>query len=209
MTVSLQADAHKIRATLLKGHHDALLDIYHQHSRKLGNLLILRISEACQEKWPLSMTDYTPPPRGLSEGTVLKITVRSDLYPKLFQRYDLLPRIGRAAVFINMLNRHVELSRGAPDEVEGEMLKLDMPQSGQEPIAQGLVVAGGIEPVQPVTPPVGMDAVTEVPPQSHQHVQSYFNQEMVPTHQALDVSLTPPAPVIVETDPLDDLNTGL
>lgn len=118
-------DKHIVRGFLLMGHHDALIDLFGQHQRKMGNHLVLSISEACIEHWPVTLADYTPPHSNTAERVNVRITVRADLYPRLYARVKSLGSGVRTTVFLNMLNRHAELSCGAPQEVEKAMKELD------------------------------------------------------------------------------------
>lgn len=209
MSAGSQAGVHTIRATLIKGHHDALLDIYHQHSRRLANMMILRISEACQDRWPLSMNDYTPPPRPLTDAIELKITVRGDLFPKLFQRYEVLPRIGRSIVFVNMLNRHVDLSIGAPQEVAMEMLKLDVPRLAVDAQPAAPLQPATEEIPSPLNPAAGWRGAAEIVMSPGLVSQSQPAQQVPMNAIEDDQQLEPFPQEIEQPDPLDDFNCGL
>lgn len=209
MSAGNQAGVHTIHATLIKGHHDALLDIYHQHSRRLANLMILRISEACQDRWPLSMADYTPPPRPLTDAIKLKITVRGDLFPKLFQRYEVLPRTGRSNIFVNMLNRHVNASIGAPQEVEKEMLKLDVPQLAGDSQPAAPLLSATEEIPSPSNPAEGRRGAAEIVMSTGLVSQSQPAQQepIIATEEDQPLESFPQA--VEQPDPLDDFNCGL
>ncbi|HHX6292830.1 TPA: hypothetical protein ACVGJS_006481 [Pseudomonas aeruginosa] len=107
----------EIRAALTPGHHDALIEALGQHSRKSGNQMVFSISEACLSLWPVTLTDYTPPAHTGEQLVKVKMTLRSDHYPDLYKRYKSLGQGIRGIVFLNMLNRHMALSIGAPEEV--------------------------------------------------------------------------------------------
>lgn len=107
----------EIRAELIPGHHDALIEALGQHGPRAGNQMVFSISAACQKQWPVTLTDFTPPAHFTERAVVVKMTLREDQYPELYSLYKGLGHGNRQTVFLNMLNRHVSLSVGAPEAV--------------------------------------------------------------------------------------------
>lgn len=107
----------EIRAELIPGHHDALIEALGQHGPRAGNQMVFSISAACQKQWPVTLTDFTPPAHSAERAVVVKMTLREDQYPELYGLYKGLGHGNRQTVFLNMLNRHVSLSIGAPEAV--------------------------------------------------------------------------------------------
>lgn len=147
----------EIRAALTPGHHDALIEALGQHSRKSGNQMVFSISEACLSLWPVTLTDYTPPAHTDQQLVKVKMTLRSDQYPDLYNRYKSLGQGIRGIVFLNMLNRHMALSIGAPEEVMKAMTDY---ANGRRPVADngtaasphgqhGDSVQSRVEPIEP------------------------------------------------------------
>jgi hypothetical protein len=113
-----------IRDFLIPGHHDTLLEMLALHNRKAGNQMVLSISEACLAKWPLGLSDYEPAPEALLEKTRIKITIREDRHPSLFQLYRSIGLGSKGQIFLNMFNRHQLMRQEDPVGVNQAVTKM-------------------------------------------------------------------------------------
>lgn len=93
-----------IRDKLVPGSHDTLIEVLSKYPRQAGNQVVLAMSEACLDLWPLSEADYN-----VAEGEEfqrVKMTLPEDKYPKLYALYRSLPKGVKGLAIINLLNRH-------------------------------------------------------------------------------------------------------
>ena len=182
---------HVVVGHLVEARHTALIEMANSLSGKLRNHFILKIAEACLEKYPIKMSDYVSSRDDVGKGT-LKITIREDLYPRMYSRYKDLPHGIRSTVIMNLLNRYAELMAGAPDIVDEAVKLLDAASLNNGVKSIESVEAGaGQSPSQDVTaePVVGMSV--ELP------------------NQRPEIS-SPETPLAIEeSDPLIELETGL
>ncbi len=116
---------HVVVGHLVESRHAALIEMTNTLSGKLRNHFILKIAEACLDKYPLRMSDYASTREEVGKGTPVKITIREDLYPRMYTRYKDLPHGIRSVVLMNLLNRYAELMAGAPEMVEDAVRELD------------------------------------------------------------------------------------
>lgn len=116
---------HVVVGHLVESRHTALAEMANSLSGKLRNHFILKIAEACLEAYPITMTDYLSSRDEVGKGTPLKITIREDLYPRMYSRYKDLPHGIRSTVIMNLLNRYAELMAGAPEIVDEAVRQLD------------------------------------------------------------------------------------
>lgn len=114
----------EIRDFLVPGHHDTLLEVLASHNRKAGNQMVLSISEACLAIWPLGLSDYEPAPEALLEKTRIKITIREDRHPSLFQLYRSIGLGSKGQIFLNMFNRHQMMRQEDPVGVNQAVTKM-------------------------------------------------------------------------------------
>lgn len=122
----------EIREFLYPGHHDELLRVLHEHSRKAGNQLVLSISEACLPIWALNVSDYEPPSDKLLERTRVKFTIREDRHPNLFRLYRSIGLGSKGQIFLNLFNRH-QIQRAVNFEgVNAAVTKMHERQLGLE-----------------------------------------------------------------------------
>lgn len=186
-----------IRAELIPGHHDALIEALGQHGPRAGNQMVFSISAACQKQWPVTLSDFTPPAHSDERAVEVKMTLREDYYPELFRLYKGLGHGNRQTVFLNMLNRHVSLSFGAPEAVMQAMtdyaLARSCPESTRTVLSQD-AAAGVAEPSGNPRPdePVG-------------HTNSVASAISAAPQ---DVTPEPPAPLFVP-DPMASVDIGL
>ena len=101
-----------IRDKLVPGSHDTLIDVLSKYPRQAGNQVVLAMSEACLDLWPLTEADYN-----VAEGSEfqrVKITLPEDKYPKLYALYRSLPKGVKGVAIINLLNRHQMVRQVSP-----------------------------------------------------------------------------------------------
>ncbi|WGK63508.1 hypothetical protein QAO71_17215 (plasmid) [Halopseudomonas sp. SMJS2] len=185
---------HVVVGHLFESRHAALIEMTNSLSGKLRNHFILKIAEACLEKYPIRMSDYSSSRDEVGKGTPLKITIREDLYPRMFSRYKDLPHGIRSTVMMNLLNRHAELMAGAPEIVEDAVRVLDAASLDSSVKRTEMEVAGGSETTTIQAPPVPIDILPVEQPNPRPETSA-----AVPTAAA----------AIEEEDPLIGLESGL
>ena len=106
-------------AYLLEHYHDALIEFNKTYPRTVANSVIMQICDGCLEAYPPKLTDYTicEPQAGTKP---IKVTFRIDrtTHPRLWRLYKKLPYGNKAAIIINIMNRHMQLAETEPSIFE-------------------------------------------------------------------------------------------
>lgn len=188
----LRVGKHVVVGHLVESRHAALVEMTNSLSGKLRNHFILKIAEACLEKYPIRMSDYSSARDEVGKGTPLKITIREDLYPRMYSRYKDLPHGIRSTVIMNLLNRYAELMAGAPEIVDEAVRLLDAASLASNVRPADSVEAGQEEPAIRQAPVLPAEREPEEKPKSQPEIIT-------------------PAPVLAieEEDPLIGLDSGL
>lgn len=84
--------------------HDVLSEVLAHYPRQGGNQVILSMSEACLDMWPITEADFNI--KSAKVGQRIKLTLDGHKYPKLSELYRSLPRGIKGQAFLNLLNRH-------------------------------------------------------------------------------------------------------
>lgn len=185
---------HVVVGHLVESRHAALVEMTNSLSGKLRNHFILKIAEACLEKYPIRMSDYSSARDEVGKGIPLKITIREDLYPRMYSRYKDLPHGIRSTVIMNLLNRYAELMAGAPEIVDEAVRLLDAAS-----------LAGNVRHPDSLEAGHGESAIRQAPAVPAERVP----EERLNLQPEIGAPAQPPAMAIEEDDPLIGLDSGL
>ncbi|MCK1788920.1 hypothetical protein [Pseudomonas violetae] len=134
-----------IRDKLVPGSHDTLIEVLGKYPRQAGNQVVLAMSEACLDLWPVTEADYNVAEE--VEFQRVKITLQEDKYPKLYALYRSLPKGVKGVAIINLLNRHQMLRQVNPGLVTEALNKaLALKQGGRMAVTTGGEIAEKKEP---------------------------------------------------------------
>lgn len=175
-----------IQAPLVVGFHDALLTLLQEDNRRMANHLVLTISEACLDMWPLTLQDYKGP--GTGEQQDAKIALNPERFPRLYALYTSLPPGVKGITMINLLNRHQMMKEASPEEANAALNRMLLSRTCDGTTAEGSVVdaqvAASVASVTPAMSPAasvieaGVGVAAQVDPkqaQSHQEVEEVFD----------------------------------
>lgn len=117
-----------IQAPLVTGFHDALLALLQEDNRRMANHLVLTVSEACLDIWPLTIEDYKAP--GDGELHDAKIALNPNRFPRLYKLYTSLPPGVKGLTMINLLNRHQMMKETSPEEANAALNRMLLGRHG-------------------------------------------------------------------------------
>ncbi|MHC5194945.1 hypothetical protein ACYSUW_14420 [Pseudomonas frederiksbergensis] len=175
----------EIREFLYPGHHDELLRVLHEHTRKAGNQLVLSVSEACVSVWPLNLSDYEPPSDKLQERDRVKFTIREDRHPNLFNLYRSIGLGSKGQIFCNLLNRHQMQRAENFESVNDAVAKMHARQLG-------VPAANAVEASLPAAEPALKVEVGPTPV-----METHVELEKVAQAEAARESDQKPAPAVI------------
>lgn len=119
-----------IQAPLVTGFHDALLALLQEDNRRMANHLVLTVSEACLDIWPVTIQDYKAPGEG--ELHDAKIALNPNRFPRLYKLYTSLPPGVKGLTMINLLNRHQMMKEASPEEANAALNRMLLGRQGGE-----------------------------------------------------------------------------
>ncbi|KIL03203.1 hypothetical protein EGJ28_16610 [Stutzerimonas xanthomarina] len=117
-----------IQAPLVTGFHDALLALLQEDNRRMANHLVLTVSEACLDIWPVTIQDYKAP--GDGELHDAKIALNPNRFPRLYKLYTSLPPGVKGLTMINLLNRHQMMKEASPEEANAALNRMLLGRQG-------------------------------------------------------------------------------
>lgn len=112
-------DTVQIKANLVTGQHDALIDFYERFNRLFVNKLLLKLCEGV-------IADYEPTlalfqsnvPADAAVARKVAIRIEKDKHPLMWEFYKDLPYGSRTMVIVNLMNHYATLAEADPKIME-------------------------------------------------------------------------------------------
>lgn len=109
----------QIKATLVAGQHDALIEFYGRYSRLFVNKLLLKLCEGVIADYePTLALFHSNDPVGAVVARKVAIRIEKDKHPKMWAFYKDLPYGSRTMVIVNLLTHYVTLAEADPAIME-------------------------------------------------------------------------------------------
>ena len=97
-------DTVQIKAGLVAGQHDALIDFYGRFNRLFVNKLLLKLCEGVIQDYEPSLALFqSSVPEGANVARKVAIRIEKDKHPRMWDFYKDLPYGSRTMVIINLM----------------------------------------------------------------------------------------------------------
>ncbi|KAF0253421.1 hypothetical protein [Pseudomonas putida] len=112
-------DTVQIKAGLVAGQHDALIDFYGRFNRLFVNKLLLKLCEGVIQDYEPSLALFqSSVPEGANVARKVAIRIEKDKHPRMWDFYKDLPYGSRTMVIINLMNHYATLAEADPTIME-------------------------------------------------------------------------------------------
>lgn len=112
-------DTVQIKAGLVAGQHDALIDFYGRFNRLFVNKLLLKLCEGVIQDYEPSLALFqSSVPDGADVARKVAIRIEKDKHPRMWDFYKDLPYGSRTMVIINLMNHYATLAEADPTIME-------------------------------------------------------------------------------------------
>jgi len=112
-------DTVQIKAGLVAGQHDALIDFYGRFNRLFVNKLLLKLCEGVIQDYEPSLALFqSSVPEGANVARKVAIRIEKDKHPRMWDFYKDLPYGSLTMVIINLMNHYATLAEADPTIME-------------------------------------------------------------------------------------------
>lgn len=109
----------QIKANLLEGQHDALIEFYGRFNRLFVNKLLLKLCEGVIPDYEPSLALFqSSVPEGAKVARKVAIRIEKDKHPLMWEFYKDLPYGSRTMVIVNLMNQYATLAEADPSIME-------------------------------------------------------------------------------------------